>query len=50
MERFFNVLPKETGYLTGASMEKLDNWLKKILDQPKVDRYGKNVVVKATVL
>ena len=51
MERLFNILPPKlrciTGVKTDAFKKHLDDWLKNVPDQPKIDNYGASVAAES---
>ena len=54
MERLFNILPGKIRRITGTSTEvfknALDNWMKLIPDQPKIDNYSSIVAAESNSL
>ena len=54
MERLFNALPYRLQTVTGVKTEsfkrKLDEWLRKIPDTPRIDDYGASVGVSTNSL
>ncbi len=50
MERLFNCLPQKIKAITGVKTEtfkkRLDDWLRNVPDQPKIDDYGASVAAE----